>query len=65
MIAARTSAPAQTTGTAKINSPVLQTSIINIGCIQDKTPQATVSVKQEPTTMTQAAPTDRLLFGVV
>ena len=46
--AARTPVPTQTMGTTKISSPVPQTPIINISCIQDKTPQATVSVKQEP-----------------
>ena len=64
MMAARTSAPTQTTGTAKINSPVPQTPIINIGHIQDKTPQATVSVKQEPATTAPAAPAQKVAVAV-
>ena len=64
MMAARTSAPTQTTGATKISSLIPQTPIINISCIQDKTPQATVSVKQEPTTMTPAAPAQKVAVAV-
>ena len=63
-MAVRTPAPTQTTGTTKISSPVPQTPIINISCIQDKTPQTTVSVKQEPTTMTPAAPAWKVAVAV-
>ena len=62
--AARTPVPTQTTGTTKISSPVPQTAIINVSCMQDKTPQAIVSVKQEPTTMTPAAPVQKVAVAV-
>ena len=52
---ARTHAPTQTIGATTMSSLVPQTPIINISCIQDKTPQTTVSIKQEPTSMTPAA----------
>ena len=45
----------QTMGATKISLLVPQTPIINISHIQDRIPQATVSVKQEPATMTPAA----------
>ena len=64
MITIRTSAPTQTTGATKISSPVPQTPIIYISHIQDKTPQATVTVKQESTTMTPAAPARKVAVTV-
>ena len=63
-MAARTPVLTQTMGATKISSPVPQTPIINISHIQDKTPQATVSVKQEPTTMTPAAPAQKVAVAV-
>ena len=64
MTAARTSVPTQTTGVTLTSSPVPQIPIINISHIQDKTPQAIVSVKQEPTTMTPAAPAQMVAVAV-
>ena len=64
MTAVRTSVPTQTTGVTMTSSPVPQTPIINISHIQDKTPQAIVSVKQEPTTMTPAAPAQKVAVAV-
>ena len=63
-MAARAPAPTQTTNTTRMSLPVPQTPIINISHIQDKTPQATVSVKQEPTTMTPAAPVQKVAIAV-
>ena len=64
MTVARTPVPAQTTGATIMSSPVPQTPIINISHIQDKTPQTTVSVKQEPTSTTSAAPAWKLAVAV-
>ena len=64
MTAVRTSVPTQTTGVTMTSSPVPQTPIINISHIQDKTPQTIVSVKQEPTTMTPAAPAWKVAVAV-
>ena len=61
---ARTPAPTQTIGTATISSLVPQTPIINIVHIQDKTPQTTVSIKQEPMSMTPAAPAQKVVVTV-
>ena len=36
--------------------------LINVNCIQDKTPQATVTVKQEPTGMVTTAPAQKVAF---
>ena len=65
MMAARTPVPTQTMGATKISLPVPQTTIINISHIQDKTPQATVSVKQEPATTTSAAPAWKVAVAVI
>ena len=59
MMAARTPVPTQTMGATKISLPVPKTPIINISCIQ-----ATVSVKQEPATMTPAAPAQKVAVAV-
>ena len=45
----RTPSSTQATGVTMVASPIPQTPLININCIQDKTTQATVTVKQEPT----------------
>ena len=63
-MAARTPVLTQTTGATKISLPVPQTPINNINHIQDKTPQATVSVKQEPTTTTPATPAWKVAVAV-
>ena len=60
----RTPIPIQTTSATMTSSPVPQTPIINISHIQDRTSQTTVSVKQEPTTMTLAAPAQKLAVAV-
>ena len=61
---ARTLTPSQTTSTTTISSLVPQTPIINISHIQDKTPQTTVSIKQEPTSTTSAAPAWKVAVAV-
>ena len=64
MTAARTSVPTQAAGVTMTSSPVTQTPIINISHIQNKTPQIIVSVKQEPSTMTPAAPAQKAAVAV-
>ena len=64
MTAARTPVPTQTMGAIKISLPVPQTPIINTGHVQNKTPQATVSVKQEPTITNPAAPAQKVAVVV-
>ena len=60
----RTPTPTQTTGTTTMSSLVPQTPIINISHIQDKTPQTAVSIKQEPTSTTPAAPAQKVAVAV-
>ena len=56
----RTPNPTQTTGVTTAASPIPQMPLININHIQDKTPQATVTVKQEPTGMVTTAPAQKV-----
>ena len=52
----RTPSSTQATRVTMVALPIPQTPLININCIQDKTPQATVTVKQEPTGTVTTAP---------
>ena len=56
----RTLIPTQTTGVTTVALPIPQMPLININCIQDKTPQATVTVKQEPMGMVTTAPAQKV-----
>ena len=47
----------QITGVTMVASPIPQTPLIKISHIQDRTPQTTVTIKQEPTSTVTTAPT--------
>ena len=47
--------PSQTVAVTTPSSPILQTPIINMNQIQDKTPQPVTNIKQEPSNVTTAA----------
>ena len=64
MTVGRTPVPSQTTGVTTVASPIPQTPLINISHIQDRTPQTTVTVKQEPTSTAPAAPAQKVAVAV-
>ena len=51
----RASIPAQIVAVTTPSSPIPQTPIINMNCIQDKTPQPVTTIKQDPLSVTTTA----------
>ena len=60
----RAPVPTQTAAVTMLNSPIPQTPIININQIQDKTPQPVMTIKQEPPSVTMAAPSQKVAVTV-
>ena len=56
--------PAQTIAVTTPSSPILQTPIINMNWIQDKTPQPVTNIKQEPSNVTMTASAQKVTIAV-
>ena len=56
--------PAQTVAVTSLNSPIPQTPIISMKQIQDKTPQSVANIKQELSTVTTTASTQKTAMAV-
>ena len=60
----RSPIPTQTVAVTTSSSPILQTPIINMNCIQDKTLQPVTTIKQEPSNVTMTASAQKVAIAV-